>query len=185
MSLSFEQALAFHCAPALTGIKPADLFSWEITPEHLAPLLADYAAVLGRRGISLRLLCARGRRCLLLVYRPDRLARQLEQPAVQYLLRRDGYPVGQGAEVLLDHLARRLAGDDCPHEVGLFLGYPPGDVEGFRLNHGRNFKLCGLWKVYCDMEQAAARFQRYTRCRNTLLRKVSQGHSLAQLFPAA
>ena len=78
--------------------------------------------------------------------------------------RRSGPPPADGAvrpaSAGGDPPARRLAGDDFPHEVGLFLGYPPGDVEGFRLNHGRNFKLCGLWKVYCDMEQATARFQR-------------------------
>lgn len=72
-------------------------------------------------------------RCLVLVYRRDRLERQLEQEEVARLLERDGYPLAGGLEAMLDHLASRMAGSGgFPHEVGLFLGYPAEDVEGFR-----------------------------------------------------
>ena len=41
---------------------------------------------------------------------------------------------------------------EFPHEIGLFLGYPPEDVQGFLEN--RLCKCVGCWKVYGD-EQAA------------------------------
>lgn len=40
---SFDELLAFHCAPALTGIKPANLVSCPTASMPVvAPLLADY-----------------------------------------------------------------------------------------------------------------------------------------------
>ena len=47
---------------------------------------------------------------------------------------------------------------EFPHEIGLFLGYPVGDVVGFIKNKGKNFKCCGCWKVYCDQCEAERRF---------------------------
>ena len=51
----------------------------------------------------------------------------------------------------LERLRSRLAQrEDFPHEIGLFLGYPLGDVIGFIKNAGQNCKCVGCWKVYCN-----------------------------------
>ena len=100
------------------------------------------------------------------------------------MLTREGYPVDGGLEAMLSALRRRLEGADFPHEIGLFLGYPPVDVEGFRRNGGRNCKLCGPWKVYGPVEEARQRFRTFHRCRAALCRRVASGMTLAQLFPA-
>ena len=87
---------------------------------------------------------------------------------------------------LSDMLSGRLGqGGPFPHEVGLFLGYPPEDVEGFCRNGGRNYKLSGPWKVYGRVEEAKVRFETFRRCRDALYRHVEEGRTLAQLFPAA
>lgn len=181
--LRFEYTLAFHCAPAMAGIKPADLISWPQGAEECRDLLERYARGLSSGGIRLRLLHGCRNRCLILVYREDRLSAQLERREVRELLRRDGYPVERGPEAMLGHLSSLL---DCPaqfpHEVGLFLGYPAEDVEGFRHNGGRNCKLSGLWKVYSDVERARACFSRYERCRRGLCRRVRSGCRLCRLF---
>ena len=67
----------------------------------------------------------------------------------------------------------RLEGEEFPHEIGLFLGYPPEDVEGFCRYQGQNYKLCGRWKVYGDREAACRRFQRYDHCRDALCRRLA------------
>ena len=100
------------------------------------------------------------------------------------MLQKEGYPVSDGVEAMLTHLGARLAGAEFPHEVGLFLGYPAADVEGFRRNGGRNCKLCGHWKVYGQVEEARRRFLAFDRCREALCRWVAEGRSLEQLFPA-
>ena len=97
----FELTLAFHCAPALAGIKPADLIALPGEGDETDALLASYSAALAGAGISLRPLCRCRSRCLVLVYRRDRLERQLEQEEVARLLERDGYPLAGGLEAML------------------------------------------------------------------------------------
>ncbi len=101
------------------------------------------------------------------------------------LLLREGYPAQGGLEAMLETLGRRLNQGDFPHEVGLFLGYPPEDVEGFRLHRGRDYKLAGCWKVYSDVERARQCFRRYGLCRAALCRRLREGKALAQVFRVA
>ena len=98
----------------------------------------------------------------------------------------DGYPLAGGLEAMLDHLASRMAGSGgFPHEVGLFLGYPAEDVEGFRRHGGQGYKYSGLWKVYSDVERAQRCFRQYGCCRRALCRRLEAGCRLVQLFRTA
>lgn len=178
----FERMLAFYCAPALSGIKPADLFSRAGSPEETEALLRRCAY----SGVCLRRLGEVRGRSRILVYRPDRLSAQLAQPSVQAMLGAEGYPVDASADAMLAHLCRQLARPDhFPHEVGLFLGYPPEDVAGFRANGGKNCLYSGLWKVYSDVEGAKAAFRRCRDCREALCRRVQAGVPLAEVLSAA
>lgn len=177
-----ERTLAFHCAPSLSGIKPADLITWDLPEDRGEELLARYTALLARRGILLRVLRRQGRKCLLLIYRPELLDDWLARRQVSAMLAGEGYPVDAGREAMLDALAQRLTAREFPHEIGLFLGYPPADVDGFRRNKGNNWKLCGLWKVYDQVEEAARQFQAFDRCRAALCAQLAQGKTLAQLL---
>ena len=82
-------------------------------------------------------------------------------------------------------LLRRLTACPCfPHEIGLFLGYPLEDVRGFMENCGRNYRLCGCWKVYGDPEAALRCFARYRKCARLYLQRYTEGHSLSRLTVA-
>ncbi len=179
----FEQTLAFHGAPSMAGIKPADLFSWAGEPEDTQALIQRFSREMARTGIQVRRLCFCRGRSLILVCRPNRLQEHLEQEKIRTLLLRDGYPVEDGLEAMLEYLTGRiLSCESFPHEVGLFLGYPVEDVEGFREHDGRNFKVCGLWKVYSDVERAQECFRRYSCCRKGLCRRLERGCSLDRVF---
>ena len=180
-----ERTLAYHGAPALAGIKSADLIAWGCPQVCASPAFLAYCQELARRGIQLRVLRSGCPRCLLLVYRREKLEQQLTAPGVSALLEREGYPVRDGLEAMLAVLSRRLSGGSFPHEVGLFLGYPPEDVEGFRLHQGRNCKLSGCWKVYSDVERARRCFRQYSLCRAALCRRLRAGQELAQVFRVA
>ena len=80
----------------------------------------------------------------------------------------------------ISYLKKRVSqcNGDFPHEIGVFLGYPVEDVTGFIKNKGKSFKLNGYWKVYGDEKKASHMFRRYTECRDSLCRKLSQGISL-------
>ena len=76
----------------------------------------------------------------------------------------------------LEQLRRRFAETrSIPHEIGVFLGYPLGDVLGFIANRGRNSVRTGYWQVYCDEAQAAEKFARYRKCHEVYSRLFSAG----------
>ena len=142
---AFERALAYHCAPALVGLRCACVISLSS---------ADYPAL-------------------------PRVAGRYTR-----LLERRGYPTGAGLAALLRHLRRRLLWrEGFPHEIGLFLGYPPEDVQGFLADPGGGrCKLCGHWKVYHDVEGARRQFARFDRSREALCSRLRAGMTLSQLF---
>lgn len=184
MARSLEETLAFHCAPALAGIKPANLISCSLS-EY--PALDEELGRLNRElnvcGIFFHPLCRCAGRVMLLVYRRKAMERHLSDQRICAYLRREGYPAFS-LDAALTTLQRRLeASGDFPHEMGIFLGYPPEDVEGFR--RGGRCKLCGYWKVYGNEQRAKELFDRFTRCRENLCAKVRNGTSIIQLFRAA
>jgi len=188
MSTAFEQTLAYNCGPALAGIKPANLVSLTTDDyEDLPLLLQEYHEDLKQRNIHLDLLCRCQSRCLILVYRSDRLERQLSDNRNRLILKDAGYPEHASLSELLDHLSRRLQeSGEFPHEIGVFLGYSPDDVIGFQIHKGKNFKYSGHWKVYSDVESAKQCFHRYDKCRDAICRHLSCGISIRQMFcPAA
>lgn len=186
MNGSLEHTLAFHCAPALAGIKPSNLICCDLTRyPSLDRELHALNRQLNPHGLFFRPVCRCSGRVLLLVYRRALLERHLAQPDARAFLKRAGYPSG-GLEATLVHFQTRLAHTDSfPHEAGVILGYPLADVEGFLRDGGKNYKFSGYWKVYDNEEETRALFVRFNRCREALCRRVAAGKSIAQLFSAA
>ena len=181
-----EQYLINHCAPTLASLKTANLFNCTAeNPTALQMAVSRWQALLAPKGVELLLLRESGNRALVYVYRPDRLTRDLQQPGVAAFLAHCGY-TGTAPAACLDVLRRKLAvSSDFPHEIGLFLGYPLGDVEGFIQNQGQNCKCAGCWKVYCNELEAQKRFARIQKCRKVYARLWAQGRSVWQLTVAA
>ena len=71
-----------------------------------------------------------------------------------------------------------------PHEVGLFLGYPPKDVKGFIENNGECSKCTGCWKVYGDEKKAKDTFDKYKMCTAEYMKRYSEGVGLDNLVVA-
>ena len=182
----FEYVLAGHCAPTLLSQKCASLVSLSRQCFPDLSFLASYQSFLRSCGISCRLLCRCEKRVLLFLYREDQLCRQLSLKSSRRLLSSWGYPETVDPAALLSYLEGRFS-ESCsfPHEIGLFLGYPPADVEAFILHGGTNCRLCGYWKVYSDVESARRVFARYDRCRTYLISRLKEGTPLRELLPAA
>ena len=182
----WELELAQFCAPALFGLKPANLvcFSKEQFPS-LPSLLKGYQKTFLRFGIRLEVVCSCNFREMVLVYQPALLAQQLSRRCVEELLIRDGYP-GGSMQSKLEYLKRRLAqNQDFPHEIGLFLGYPVSDVLAFQRTRGEGCKLCGYWKVYGNVEAAKRCFARFDACRAALIQALHDGKTLTQVLEAS
>ena len=74
---------------------------------------------------------------------------------------------------------------EFPHEIGVFLGYPLGDVVGFIENRGKNFTCCGCWKSYGDPDAAQKHFDQLSKCTAVYLRLFHSGTPILRLAVAA
>jgi hypothetical protein len=144
------------------GCKPAALFvlKSENACACLGALLPAY--------LSLTVLRRSETGLLVFVFHREGLKEAVSDKAAGTALRDMGYPSGSSVPALLDCLKKQFRGRQFPHEVGLFLGYPAEDVLGFVKHQGKNYKLCGYWKVYGDVERAKRCFRRYDECRERL-----------------
>ncbi|MDR2747710.1 MAG: DUF3793 family protein [Treponema sp.] len=156
-----ERAIIRHCSPILMGCKPAALFP--LDSANVYPLL---------RVIPLNIRCLVLReqkgRALLFLFDAAMLESAIFHNPVREFLTGMGYPSRSSLPLFLAHLQKQFVHAPCPHEVGLFLGYPLDDVQGFIENRGSRYKLCGTWKVYGDVEKARDHFRRYELCRERM-----------------
>lgn len=180
-----EDMIVLHCSPTLAGLKTGNLFSSKYSSlEEVAAYVRGLNRCLGPKGI--RVLPARitEKTALIYVYRPQRLKEDFERPAVRRLLDECGYE-GCGAEQCVAKLMRRLReGKEFPHEIGLFLGYPPEDVRGFIENKAANCKCIGCWKVYGDEAAARREFAKFNKCTEIYRNLWERGRPIEQLAVA-
>ncbi len=181
-----ERHLIEHCAPTLASLKTANLFSFPYAGEmEMHESIAEWNMQLREKGLELIVLRRRNHRALIYACRKSKLEQDLKKPGVAHFLASYGY-TGTDTEYALNRLKGRLSeSEDFPHEIGIFLGYPLGDVIGFIRNAGQNSKCCGCWKVYCNKCEAVRIFAKFNKCRDVYLRLWKQGRSVLQLTVAA
>ena len=179
-----NEILVRCCAPTMACLKTGSMFNCAFdSQKQMTEELRHLNRRLRRKGLRLLPLRWRDGKALLYLYRPKLLERDLRDPLSRKLLSECGY-MCEGASICLARLISRLrTGEDFPHEVGLFLGYPPADVDGF-MHRKDSYKLCGLWKVYDDVENALRQFARSQHCTEVYLNCLSRGFSLDRLAVA-
>ena len=108
-----------------------------------------------------------------------------ENREVREFLRSCGYESFEVASVLV-RLRRRYqlyAGisKEFPHELGVLLGYPVGDVQGFIDNRGENSLTSRYWKVYQNPKEAEKIFDLYDRVKEQALKEIMCGRTLSHV----
>jgi len=183
---SFEYLMGLHAAPMLAGPKPASLVSFRKSKfEDFDALLDSYRTCFSCKGISFCRLAEGEEYVLILFYRPGVLATRLASEKVRGLLDRYGYGGMLTVEEMLSELKRRMQKKlTFPHEIGLFLGYPPEDVRGFIENRGQCFVYSGYWKVYANEAETRRLFNFYTDCTNDFCRKLEGGARFSDILQA-
>ena len=143
-----EDLMIRHCAPTLAGIKTGNLFSCSYPDrKELTKAISGLNRKLVPRGVRIVPLKVRRGRALIYAYRPHALEKDLADNRTRELLVQYGYLPGN-LNACVIHLIRRIqSSGNFPHEIGLFLSYPPEDVQGFIINKACNHKCSG-----CSME---------------------------------
>lgn len=177
-----EEIVVQCCAPTLAGIKTGSLFTCPYgRREELNESIRRLNRVLHPKGLRVLPLRYSENKALIYMYRPDRLHQDLSDKDALEILTAAGYAGLKSGECVAKLMQRLRSGEDFPHEIGLFLSYPPEDVRGFIENKAQNYKFTGLWKVYGDEQKARRLFEKYKKCTDSYCRRLKAGCSVAQL----
>ena len=173
------------CAPTMARLKTGNMFNCTFANrEEMAGELRRLNQRLREKGLRILPLRWNEGKALLYLYRPKMLEEDLSNALSRQLLAECGYSSGNASCCLLQLMERLRENEEFPHEIGLFLGYPPADVDGF-MHRKEHFKLCGMWKVYDDVDGAVRQFVRCRHCTEVYLRRYAQGCPLDTLFVAS
>ena len=177
---SIPLQLALQCAPVISGIKISNLLTIP------AKSLRELSAVLKKTELSFRILYPGRERLVILIYRETELKEYLEREEVMAFIDKCGYETSDISKIFPVFVKRYMRymelKQDFPHELGLFLGYPIEDVEGFIKENGKNYLYSGYWKVYKDAELKIRLFKNYEKVQTEIVRLLYEGLDIMDII---
>lgn len=177
-----EELLIRHCSPTLAGMKTGNLFSHTFSnQEEMRTTIRSLNRILVKKGLRVLPLRVRDNRTLIYVFRPEYLLQDLRQGAVCSILEKRGYCCENAGQCVIRLIKRLRETEEFPHEIGLFLGYPPEDVSGFIEKREQDCKLVGYWKVYGDEVAARKTFAKYAKCTSVYCKQWVSGKPMEKL----
>lgn len=180
-----EELLVIHCSPTLAGLKTGSLFTAECRKQtEFIEKLCAFNRLLVPKGLRILPMKKIKNRVLVYVYRPSKLEEDFANEHVYSLLKSMGYPCKKPQQCVACLAKKLRENESFPHEIGLFLGYPPEDVRGFIENKAGHCKCMGCWKVYGDVEQAQEKFRQFRKCADIYHTQWQKGFSIERLTVA-
>ncbi|MCR4955634.1 MAG: DUF3793 family protein [Lachnospiraceae bacterium] len=177
-----EEYVIQYCSPTMAGIKTGSLFTCPIeSKEQMAQCMAALNAKLLPKGIVIMPVKYMKKRVLIYMYRRNALVKDLQNPIAREILKSLDYPVDDISQCITKLVLRINTEEEFPHEVGLFLSYPPEDVKAFIDNHAQNAKLVGTWKVYYNEDQAKRTFLQFENCTKAYCENYKKYNSFDRL----
>jgi hypothetical protein len=177
---SIPLQLALQCAPVISGIKISNLLTIP------AKSLRELSAVLKKTELSFRIMYPGRERLVILIYRETELKEYLEREEVMAFIYKCGYETSDISKIFPVFVKRYMRymelKQDFPHELGLFLGYPIEDVEGFIKENGKNYLYSGYWKVYKDAELKIRLFKNYEKVQTEIVRLLYEGLDIMDII---
>lgn len=174
MSFMVAEQFLSYCSPVFTGIKPSALM---MVKTCMLPQITTEKnlAELEEKGFEIKTMGSCSFRTRLLIFERKALSECVYTSERFCILQNFGYQKGNLDELLATLQKRFTTTCDFPHEIGIFLGYPTEDVKGFLEHKGKDYRVCGYWKVYGNETMAVQKFASYKRCRKENLCKLYDG----------
>lgn len=167
--------ISYNIAPTLIGHKPSTIVTlnynkrnlnllWEKYKEHFKELCRINFYEIKRKENSITVL----------FYDKNQLSKVIFTHKNMNFLRNFGYDENFTLEQALKFLKYRFQ-SLCPHEMGIFLGFPLEDVIAFMEYPTRQCLLCGYWKVYSNLKWAKHQFSTYDQDKYNIINSVMNG----------
>lgn len=113
---------------------------------------------------------------VVLIYDEELLFKYIYKKENVNFLEYVGYPKAFTISGALEGLKRRYEKYNCPHELGIFLGYPVDDVKDFMECSEKKCLSCGYWKVYNGQEKAEAIFKLFDQVKEEAIDNLIKGY---------
>lgn len=163
-----QSMIAFSAAPTIEGKKPSSLMTFNSQGKNSVALWRRHGLEICEFFELEQFELKSGNDCVIvLLYRKKILELYVNHRRNQPFLERMGYGSANDLEHKLQMLRQQFE-ELCPHEVGIFLGIPVEDVEGFIEHKGKNCLLCRYWKVYGNTQHAELLFRAYDKARGRM-----------------
>ncbi|WP_342759115.1 DUF3793 family protein [Kineothrix sedimenti] len=175
-----ETQLALQCAPLISGLKISNLLI--IRRDKLAELMM----ILRSTSISSYVLRNSKEKIAILLFNEKKLTSYLKEERVVKLLGEMGYHGNSLYDILpvFRERYKKYMSDKIqfPHEMGVLMGYPIEDVEGFIRYNGRNSMLTGYWKVYENISAKEQLFRKFEIVKETMLQLIFFGVGIKDII---
>lgn len=175
--------ICYHAAPTLFSSKPSSLICLNNNTKSRLKDLWDRHKKKLKNLISLDFFEVKAsKNCVsILIYKRDQLENILFDKDVRAYLLSCGYEDFSCLEDGLLMLKERNT-NNCPDEIGVFLGYPLSDVIAFASKDKRKCCIVGYWRVYSNEKQALSLFEEYDNARRWVIDALVKGHMPTELL---
>ncbi len=161
-----------HLAPVIFGVKPSEILSYrKFDCDRCQKLCHIEQAFKNAKNIKLRRIHQDNDEIKIFFYNPKALKAHLEKPKAAICLKKFGYPIDEDIEIQIDDLVGRIEKGLCPHEIGVFLGYPIKDVLGYLGWSSLSHTKTRCWKIYGDSYESDKLYEQII-CMRQRVRKV-------------
>lgn len=169
----FEKFMLYNLSLVTSGIKPSATVNLTKENRNLYKLWLVYGEnFLNNEDLDCVLLRENEKSIVVLIYNSEVLRKYLNKKENSVFLKKLGYNTNYSLEEALNKLQERYKLYNCPHELGVFLGYPVDDVIDFMECSNKKCVMCGYWKVYNNEERAIETFKLYDQIRKCTLEKI-------------
>ncbi len=171
-----ETQIVFQCAPVIAGLKASNLLI--IKNDDVCYM----KKIIDKTNLSYYMLFTTDKRTTILIYDKSLLKKYLSQERVIRFLKDTGYENCRLKKLLPVYKSRyeryKTGVREFPHEIGILLGYPIEDVEGFIKNKGKNSLYTGYWKVYEALPEKIHLFSAFESARETFIQMLIKGYHI-------
>ena len=173
-----EKFLIYNASLVISGVKPSATITIKKDNDTLYDKWIKYGiSFLKKIDIQYINLRECDNALIILIYNEKKLENYVLKKENKEFLLQLGY-CNEGD--INDHLLKlkeRYKQFNCPHELGVFLGFPLNDVKDFMNCKEKKCLTCGYWLVYNDLHEAKKTFHKYDKVKEHTVSYILNGDS--------
>ena len=114
---------------------------------------------------------------IILIYDEEQLKKYIFREENKAFLMKLGYYEEEKIDSYMEKLKERYNEFKCPHELGVFLGFPIDDVKDFMECTKKKCLACGYWMGFDNYNTAKKIFNTYDRIKEHTMEHILKGSS--------